>query len=143
MTAIGLGDLARGYRAIDISGTSQELHSLACNLYFGIVLASIPRKTNGALAVAPKRKDGTPLASRVDALPPEQSGPYFLPPRGTVDRDEAVPDAGAAGSLEIKEWQAIINYLKSLPTKNAQGLTVLALDEHTNENRSSDRARGI
>ncbi len=143
VTAIELGYLARGYRAIDISGTSQELYSLACNLYFGIVLASIPRKTNGALAVAPKRKDGTPLASRVDALPAEQSGPYFLPPRGTVDGDEAVPDTGAAGSLEIKEWQAIINYLKSLPTKNAQGMTVLALDEHTNENRSSDRARGI
>ena len=35
-----------------------------------------------------------------------------------------------------KEWQAIINYLKRLPTKNAQGTTVLTLDERTNENRS-------
>ena len=29
-----------------------------------------------------------------------------------------------------------MNYLKSLPTKNAQGVTVLAMDERVNENRS-------
>ena len=79
--------------------------------------------------------DGTPLRSRADALP-EQSGPYLLPPKGTTDSDQVVRDPGAAASREIKEWQAIITYLKSLPTKNAQGVTVLAMDERTNENRS-------
>ena len=29
-----------------------------------------------------------------------------------------------------------MNYLKSLPTKNAQGVTVLAMDERAMENRS-------
>lgn len=49
-----------------------------------------------------------------------------------------VHDAGTSASLEIKEWQAITNYLKSLPTKNAQGVTVLAMDERTREDRSID-----
>lgn len=135
VTQIELGDLARGYRIIDISDTAKELHSLACNLYFGIVLASIPKKTNGALPLTPKKKDGTPLQSRTDALPEGQSGPYLLPPKGTIDKDEVIRDPKAA-SLEIKEWQAIMNYLKSLPTKNAQGVTVLAMDERMKENRS-------
>jgi 5'-nucleotidase / UDP-sugar diphosphatase len=136
VTGIELGDLTRGYRAIDISGASRELYSLAGNLYLGLMLASMPRKTNGALAFAPKRKDGTPLGSRADALPTEQSGPYLLPPKGTIDRDEVVPDLSAAPSLEIKEWQAIMNYLKGLPAKNAQGVTVLAMDERVREDRS-------
>ena len=135
VTEIELGDLAHGYRAIDLSETSTELYSLACNLYLGLILASIPKKTNGALALAPKRADGTPLRSRADALP-EQSGPYLLPPKGTTDHDQVVRDSGAAAGLEIKEWQAITNYLKSLPTKNTQGVTVLAMDEAAMENRS-------
>ena len=135
VTQIELGDLARGYHAIDLSDTAKQLYSLTCNLYVGIMLPSIPKKTNGALALAPKKKDGTPLQSRVDALPDAQSGPYLLPPKGTIDKDEVMRDPKAA-SLEIKEWQAIMNYMKSLPTKNAQGVTVLAMDEHMNENRT-------
>lgn len=138
VTQIELGDLGRGYRAIDISERSTELHSLACNLYLGIILAQIPTKTNGALAVAPKKRDGTPLRSRAEALPTAQSGPYLLPPKGTIDRDEVVHGPGAAASQEIKEWQAIMNYLKSLPTKNAQGVTILSMDDRVNENRAID-----
>jgi hypothetical protein len=55
---------------------------------------------------------------------------------GTTDSDQIVRDPGAAAGLEIKEWQAITNYLKSLPTKDAQGVTVLAMDEAAMENRS-------
>lgn len=135
VTAIEVGDVTRGYRAIDLSEASTALYSVACNLYFGVILTSIPKKSNGALAFAPKRADGTPLQSRADALP-EQSGPYLLPPKGAVDADQVVHESGDAASLEIKEWEAITNYLKGLPTKNAQGVTVLTIDPHTNENRS-------
>ncbi len=82
VTQIELGDLARGYRVIDISDTAKQLYSLACNLYLGIMLASIPKKTNGALALAPKKKDGTPLKSRADALPDAQSGPVPAAAKG-------------------------------------------------------------
>jgi hypothetical protein len=93
------------------------------------------KNTKGALTLAPKRKDGTPLQSRTDALPDVQSDPYLLPPKGKIDKDKVIHDPKAA-ALEIKEWQAIINYIKSLPTKNAQGVTVLVMDERTTENRS-------
>jgi 5'-nucleotidase len=136
VTRIELGDLSRGYRAIDISGASKELYSLAGNLYLGLMLASMPRQTNGALSFAPKKKDGTPLGSRADALPTEQSGPYLLPPKGTIDMEQVVPEPTAAASMEIKEWQAIMGFLKSLPMKNAQGITVLAMDERAREDRS-------
>ena len=115
-------------------GRVEELYSLACNLYLGLMLASIPKKTNGALAFAPKQKDGTPLGSRADALPTEQSGPYMLPPKGTIDQRRGRARSERRRRTEIKEWQAIMNYLKSLPTKNAQGVTVLAMDEHMQEN---------
>jgi 5'-nucleotidase / UDP-sugar diphosphatase len=141
VTSIELGDLDRGYRAIEISETAQDLYSLACNLYLGIVLAAIPKKTNGALPLAPKKKDGSPLGSRADALPTDQSSPYLLPPKGTIDRAEIVSDPGSAASLEIKEWQAIMNYLKSLPTKNAQAVTVLTVDDRAREDRSIDTRR--
>ena len=142
VTAIELGDLARGYRAVDLSDTSTTLYSLACNLYLGIILASIPAKTKGALALAPKKADGTPLLSRADALPLEQSGPYLLPPKGAVNESQVAHDAGAAASLETKEWQAITNYMKRLPRRNAQGVTVLALDERALEDRSVNTAAG-
>ena len=44
--------------------------------------------------------------------------------------------------LEIKEWQAIMNYLKSLPTKKEQRVTVLVMDEHVKEHRSFEAPAG-
>jgi 5'-nucleotidase len=137
VTQLELGDLDRGYRAVDVSGKAEGLYSLTCNLYLGIILASIPKKSNGALTLAPKRKDGTPLVSRADALPDAQSGPYLLPPKGEIDKSEVAQDSTPA-ALEIKEWQAIMNYLKSFPKKDAQGVAVLAIDERMSENRSVD-----
>ena len=133
---IELGDLDHGYHFIDISDGGKKLYSVACNLYLGIMLAAISKKTKGALEVASKRKDGTPMGSRVDALPTEQSGPYLLPPKGAIAKDHVVRDSEAAATMEMKEWQAIMNYLKGMPTKNEKGVTVLAMDGRTEENRS-------
>src|SRR5262249_54180463 len=82
VTQIELGDLARGYRSIDISDKSAtNLYSVACNLYFGLVLISVSRKAG--VPLVPKKKDGTPIKSRAEALPERpQSGPYLLPPKG-------------------------------------------------------------
>ena len=69
-------------------------------------------------------------------LPPAQSGPYLLPPKGIIDSDHVVREPKHGSSLEIKEWQAIINFLKSLPTKNKDGVTMLEMNERSMENRS-------
>lgn len=114
VTQIELGDLAHGYRAIDISETAKELYSLTCNLYLGIMLVSIPKKTNGALPIAVKKKDGTPLRSRADALPEGQ----VLPVPAAAQRhdrqgrgDARSPgrlagDQGMAGDHELHEEPA-------------------------------------
>ena len=68
VTVIELGDLDRGYRAIDISGKDARLYSLTSPLYLGIILVAIPKYTKGLLTLVPKNKAGQPLTSRVEAL---------------------------------------------------------------------------
>ena len=46
--------------------------------------------------------------------------------------------AGANSSMEVKEWQAIMEYLKTLPKKNNSEVRSLVMDERVKENRSID-----
>ena len=68
VTTIELGDLDRGYRAIDISGKDERLYSLTCPLMLGRDLVAIPKYTKGSLPLVAKNKEGQPLTSRVEAL---------------------------------------------------------------------------
>jgi hypothetical protein len=38
--------------------------------------------------------------------------------------------------MEIKEWQAVMDYLKTLPKKNDRGVCSLVMDERAEENRT-------
>jgi len=137
VTAIELGDLDRGYKAIDISGKDELLYSLTCPLMLGQIIVAIPKYTKGKLPLVPKKKDGTPLTSKVDALdmPRENSG-YLLPPPGTTDASSAATGTGKNAGLEIKEWQAIMDYLRSLPIKTKGKLPVIPVDDRANEMRA-------
>jgi 5'-nucleotidase len=119
VTAVELGDLDRGYRAVDITGTDAQLYSVTCPLMLGPIIVAIPKYTKGKLALVPKKKDGTPLTSKVDALemPPDNSG-YLLPPPGTTDASSVDVETGQNAGREIKEWQAIMDHLRNLPVKN-------------------------
>jgi 5'-nucleotidase / UDP-sugar diphosphatase len=64
VTSIEMGDLNRGYRAIDISGKDERLYSLTCPLMVGPILVAIPKYTKGKLTLVPKNKQGQPLKSR-------------------------------------------------------------------------------
>jgi 5'-nucleotidase len=138
VTQIELGDLARGYHTIDISDkSSTNLYSVACNLYFGLLLISISRKAGVPLVA--KKNGGTPIKSRAEALPERpQSGPYLLPPKGTIEEDQAVHGAGANSSMEIKEWQAVMDYLRTLPKKDDRRVCSLLMDDRAAENRTID-----
>jgi 5'-nucleotidase / UDP-sugar diphosphatase len=98
---------------------------------------AIPKYTKGKLALVPKKKDGTPLKSRVDALemPRENSG-YLLPPPGTTDPDSVDTAIGNHAGLEIKEWQAIMDHLRNLPVKNKGELPIIPVDERAAEVRA-------
>jgi 5'-nucleotidase len=138
VTAVELGDLDRGYKAIDISGKDGRLYSLTCPLMLGPIIVAIPKYTKGKLALVPKKKDGTPLKSRVEALepPPDSSSPYLLPPPGTTDATSVDHGTGKDAGREIKEWQAIMDHLRKLPVKNKGELPVIPVDARAAEVRA-------
>jgi len=137
VTAIEVGDLDRGYKAIDITGKDARLFSLTCPLYVGVILVAIPKYTKGKLALVAKNKEGQPLKSKVEALetPIENSG-YLLAPPGKVDEGSIVKGAGTGGPREIKEWQAIMDHLRTLPPAKAGELPVIPVDERAAEVRA-------
>ncbi len=137
VTAIELGDLDRGYRAIDIAGQDARLHSLTCPLMLGLIVMAIPKYTKGALPLVPKNKDGKPLTSKVEALDdPRDDTPYLLPPPGTIDRASLDTRTQKGAIEEIKEWQAIMDHLRALPVKIPGELPVVPVDERAAEVRA-------
>ncbi len=137
VTAIELGDLARGYRAIEITGKDERLYSLTCSLYLGMILAAIPKFTKGKLPLVPKNKEGQPLKSKVEALDiPLVATPDLLPPPATLDRSSVDTVTKNGAVREIKEWQAIMDHLRSLPVKNAGELPIIPVDARAAEVRA-------
>jgi 5'-nucleotidase len=137
VTAIELGDLDRGYRAIDISGKDERLYSLTCPLMLGQIVVAIPKYTKGKLALVPKNKEGQPLKSKVEALDYSRRGtPDLLPPPGTLDKGSVATAPKKGAIREIKEWQAIMDHLRSLPVKSAGELPTIPVDERAAEVRA-------
>jgi 5'-nucleotidase / UDP-sugar diphosphatase len=137
VTAIELGDLDRGYRAIDISGTAERLYSLTCPLMLAMIVMAIPKYTKGRLPLVPKNKEGQPLKSKVEALDdPRGNTPDLLPPPGTADEGSVAMGAGKDAVREIKEWQAIMDHLRSLPANSAGELPTIPVDERAAEVRA-------
>ncbi|QOT77998.1 bifunctional metallophosphatase/5'-nucleotidase [Cupriavidus basilensis] len=137
VTAIELGDLDRGYHAMDITGQDDRLHSFTCPLMLGVIVVGIPKLSKGKLALVPKNKAGRALTSRVEALdaPHENSG-YLLPPPGKVDKSSVATGTGKGALREIKEWQAIMDHLRRLPVKSKGELPVIPVDERAAEVRA-------
>jgi 5'-nucleotidase/UDP-sugar diphosphatase len=137
VTAIELGDLDRGYKAIDISGAGGKLYSLTCPLMLGQILVVIPKYTKGQLPLVAKNRKGQPLKSKVEALdqPRDNSG-YLLAPPGTVDKGSVATGTGKGAVREIKEWQAIMDHLHRLPVKSKGELPTIPVDEHAAEVRA-------
>jgi 5'-nucleotidase len=137
VTAIELGDVDRGYKAIDITGKDERLYSLTCPLMLGTILVGIPKYTKGKLPLSPKNKAGQPLTSRVEALDaPRRSTAHLMSPPGTVDESSIATGAGKGAVQEIKEWQAIMDHLRRLPVKSARELPTIPVDERAAEVRA-------
>jgi 5'-nucleotidase len=137
VTAIELGDMDRGYKAIEIAGKDERLYSLTCPLYFAKILVAIPKYTKGKLPLQAKKKDGQPLNSKVEALDdPRSNTPDMLPPAGTVDRSSVATTAEKGATREIKEWQAIMDHLRNLPVTKKGELPMIPIDDRANEVRA-------
>jgi 5'-nucleotidase / UDP-sugar diphosphatase len=137
VTAIELGDLDRGYKAIDISGKDERLYSLTCPLMLGTILVGIPKYTKDKLPLVAKNKEGQPLTSRVEALDdPRSTTAQLMAPAGTTDKESLATVSEKGVVREIKEWQAIMDHLRSLPVKNKGELPIIPVDERAAEVRA-------
>jgi 5'-nucleotidase len=138
VTAIKLGDLDGGYRPIDIDGTDSHLYSLTCPLMLVPLIMALPKLTGGKLAVVPKNKNGQPLKTRAEALVniPQRSTAQMMLPQGTTDRESLATEGPDNALREIKEWQAIMDYLRNLPVKNNEKLPVIPVDRRAAEIRA-------
>jgi 5'-nucleotidase len=137
VTAVELGDLDRGYKPIDITGTDKTLYSLSTPLMLAVLSVPIPKLSEGKLAFVPKNKDGKPLTTRIEALEmPRANTGYMLAPPAKVDKSSIDTGSGKDAAKEIKEWQAIMDYIRSLPVKAKGELPVIPIDARANEARA-------
>jgi 5'-nucleotidase / UDP-sugar diphosphatase len=100
-------------------------------------VAAIPKFTNGKLTLAPKNKEGQPLKSRIELLKdPRHDTPDLLPPPGTIDKSCIDTMAENGATREIKEWQAIMDHIRTLPVKNQGELPTILVDDRAKEVRA-------
>lgn len=100
VSRIEIGDPVAGYRELDLNDT--RLYSIAATSYVGSFTWLVPDLTKGLLDVAPKDAEGRPLPRIEDAI---------------VDQDP-----NTEGVQELKEWQALLDHIRSLPDLDGDGL---------------------
>ena len=136
ITAIEVGDFDHGYKKIDITGNDQKLYSVTTPLYLGMIITAIPKYTKDQLILVAKNAKGEPLKTRVEALEmPKNNAAEMLAPNGIV-MDHAGTALSKNQVTEIKEWQAIMDYLRQLPVEKGAKLPVIPVDERAAEVRA-------
>jgi 5'-nucleotidase len=137
VTELAVGDLDRGYTATDITGADSHIYGVTCPLFFALMVVAIPKFTDGRLALVAKNRHGQPLRTRVEAIAaPAGVTPDLLPESGiSVDVADMVELSPDGAPVEIKEWQAIMEYLQALPAAVAGELPIVPTDPRANEPR--------
>jgi len=97
---IWLGNAAEGYRELDLDDS--RLYSVGATSYVGSFTWLIADITKGLLTVVPKDAQGQPYADINAAI---------------IDTDPARP-----GVQEYKEWQGLLDHIRSLPDLDGDGL---------------------
>ena len=99
---VELGNDKDGYEKISLAKRNEQLYSVTTNNYVLEFFGLIGDITKGILKVVPKDKDGNPITDLDTAV---------------IDGD---PDK--AGIQEVKEWQALIQYVSQFPDTNGNGI---------------------
>jgi 5'-nucleotidase len=136
VTEVALGDIDRGYAPIDITDT-ETLYGVTSPLFFALMVAAIPQLTDGRLELVAKNRDGAPLQSRVEAIAlPAPVTPDLLPQAGTsLNLTDVVERTADGVPVEIKEWEAIMQFLQALPVETPDALPVVPTDARASEQR--------
>lgn len=102
VTEIYLGDEETGYKELDYSKKNKRLYKVVANLYNSMLLSFVKKFTKGILEITPKDKNGKPFKDLKNAI---------------VDRNFQED-----GIQEAKQWIALIEYMKSFPDINGNGI---------------------
>ncbi len=102
VTGIWLGSEEEGYKELDYSGGNTQLYRIAANIYDTTFLKVVGDYTFHFLDIVPKDRKGNPIASLVDFR---------------VDADKAKP-----GIQELKEWVGVMEFIRSFPDTDKDGL---------------------
>lgn len=100
VSRIEVGDPQQGYRELELNDT--RLYSIGATSYVGSFTWLVSDLTKGLFEVVPKDADGRPLPRIEDAI---------------IDQDPQTE-----GVQELKEWQALLDHIRSLPDLDGDGL---------------------
>jgi len=99
---IRIGDEESGYQLLDYSESNRNLLRIGADIYNATFLKVIGDFTYHVLDIVPKDRDGNPI----DDLKTMR-----------LDSDKQKP-----GIQELKEWKAVMEYIKSFPDTDGDGL---------------------
>lgn len=112
VTDIAIGSEEEGYAPLDYSESNKTLYRVAANLYNATFLNFVGRFTYNLLKIVPKDRNGNSIVSD---RPKGNPFDLLLPLR--VDRDKDKP-----GIQELKQWVALMDYVRSFPDKDGDGI---------------------
>ena len=102
VTNIEIGSEEEGYRPLDYSVSNKQLYRAAANIYNATFLKMVGKFTYSLLDIVPKDKYGAPIEKLSTAV---------------IDGDKSRP-----GVQELKEWEGVMDYVRSFPDTNGNGL---------------------
>jgi 5'-nucleotidase/UDP-sugar diphosphatase len=113
VTDIGIGSEEEGYQPLDYSEKNKNLYRVATTIYNATFLNFVGRFTYGILDIIPKDRYGNKITADTS-----KGNPFdlLLSLRVDVDKEKT-------GIQELKEWVAVMNYVKSFPDKDGDGIS--------------------
>jgi len=111
VTDIWIGSEEEGYQALDYSESNRNLYRIATNIYNATFLGYVGRFTYGTLDIVPKDRNGNPIVTKTP-----KGNPFDVLLSLRVDIDKNKP-----GIQELKEWVALMDYVRDFSDKNRDG----------------------
>ena len=111
VTDIWIGSEEEGYQPLDYSESNKNLYRIATNIYNATFLGYVGRFTYGILDIVPKDRSGNPIFANTP-----KGNPFDALLSLRVDVDKNKP-----GIQELKEWVALMDYVRDFPDKDRDG----------------------
>jgi len=112
VTDIAMGSEEEGFRPLDYSESNKALYRVAANLYNATFISFVGRFTYGILNIVPKDRQGNPVLSE---KPKGNPFDLLLPLRADMDKKKP-------GIQEMKQWVVLMDYVRSFPDKDGDGI---------------------